>query len=175
MKMTLIRLMKAYDICQKADEHILQKKEYEREIEEATKKVAKKIETRILLDVFIVLFATVLLTFGNKGAIIYIMSMSAFNILIAIDILILRLIYREKIKQSQAKIALEEQESVRIICEYENELSFLPNEFRNIDAIEFMLSVLKSDDTYSLEFIFRMCKRYLYKKKRQVIYGLEQT
>ena len=43
MKMTLIRLMKAYDICQKADEHILQKKEYEREIEEATKKVAKKI------------------------------------------------------------------------------------------------------------------------------------
>ena len=68
---------------------------------------------------------------------------------------------------------MEEQESVRIICEYENELSFLPNEFRNIDAIEFMLSVLKSDDTYSLEFIFRMCKRYLYKKKRQVIYGLE--
>ncbi|SER47247.1 hypothetical protein [Lachnobacterium bovis] len=174
MKMTLIRLMKAYDICQKADEHILQKKAYEQEIEEMIKRYSKKVESRVLLDIFIVLVSTGLLSLGSKGALIYIISMLLFNLFITVDILSISLCKKKFIEQKKIEIELEERESVRIICEHENELNFLPNEFRNIDAIEYMLGVLKNDDAYSLEFIYRMCRRHLHNKKRQFLCNIEQ-
>lgn len=169
MNIVLNRLTKAYDICQKAGEHDIAKIEIEQQNQKIEESIDNQIKKGVLFDTLVVLVGTGLFYFGRLGALVYLVVVSLITLAIIAHLFLDFYEKKARIRKNEEIIDLEKRESERIISEHEKELSFLPQEFRNSEAIIYMLHIIKEDEGYSMESIFRMCKRYMYSLKCQNI------